>query len=690
MELRDLRTFAAVARLLSFHGAARELHTAQSTVSARIAALESELGIRLFERQGRRVSLTEAGERLIRYAAKLLDVEEEARAWVTGGASLRGMLTVRVPETLCTHRLPPVIAAFRQRHPDVSMHLAPCLVTGLENDLRKGITDLAIVYADSVPGEDVSVEQLGTEPLIFVTAPHHPLAERILTGHPLTPPDLHGLTLLLGSADGDYRAAFDAMLAETGARPAATLEFASTAALCACAMTGQGVALLPESAGREGLESGRLQRLEWEGPPLRTRVLLVRHKGKWVLPCMDSFMELCRAAWSGYPKAACENAPHQSLDVACAAAPDDSAPATEPSVMDGQAQQNGRPGRAAQAEQYPQIEQFQQAEQAEQFQQAALAGQVAAPPCGAATGHQETAQDATPEAMLAPLSEGWPESEPEGTEDGSPDRPDAGQAEPALGSHEAWTVSEAALPPSAASREEGETGPEPVTAPEADTDSRTSAARVPDSAPPQRHGQTDEPSPDQLAGPPASPPAQQPSDQIVGLPVGLPSDQIVGLHGSPVPDQFASQSASPSASPSADQPGQQAHVPATPRPSSRSSGAPSLLALLDAAPADDVMPAAAQRAEDEPVTHEAAAQAASAPMPHEPATQHGADSAALPPQDNAPTEPADAPPPDGAPEPGEDNPAAPAPTVPPTLTVPLASPASADGATWLSLLPPKR
>ena len=71
MELRDLRTFAAVARLLSFHRAAAELNAAQSTVSARIAALETELGVRLFERLGRRVALTDAGERLVQYAANL-------------------------------------------------------------------------------------------------------------------------------------------------------------------------------------------------------------------------------------------------------------------------------------------------------------------------------------------------------------------------------------------------------------------------------------------------------------------------------------------------------------------------------------------------------------------------------------------------------------------------------------------
>ncbi len=292
MELRDLRTFAAVARLLSFHRAAAELNAAQSTVSARIAALETELGVRLFERLGRRVALTEAGERLVQYAAKLIDVEDEARAWVTGESRLRGMLTVRVPESLCAYRLPPVIAAFRRRHPEVALHLAACTLNGLEKDLRQGITDLAFVMADSVRGGDLNVEALGVEPLLLVASPHHPLATR---GR-VTARDLHGVTLALSSADCAYRAVMEDALAAEGVQPAAGLEFSSAAALRGCVASGTGITLLPEAAVRDDLRTGTLRALAWADQPFETAVLMVRHRGKWVPPYMDTFMALCRAA----------------------------------------------------------------------------------------------------------------------------------------------------------------------------------------------------------------------------------------------------------------------------------------------------------------------------------------------------------------------------------------------------------
>ncbi|WMW66083.1 LysR substrate-binding domain-containing protein [Nitratidesulfovibrio liaohensis] len=294
MELRDLRTFAAVARLLSFHRAAAELNAAQSTVSARIAALETELGVRLFERLGRRVALTEAGERLVQYAAKLIDVEDEARAWVTGESRLRGLLTVRVPESLCAYRLPPVIAAFRRRHPEVALHLTACTLNGLEKDLRQGITDLAFVMADSVRGGDLNVEALGVEPLVLVAAPHHPLAtrDRVLAR------DLHGVTLVLSTADCAYRTVIEEALAAEGVQPSAGLEFSSAAALRGCVASGVGVTLLPVAAVRDELRAGTLRALAWADQPFETAVLMVRHRGKWVSPYMDTFMELCRAAWA--------------------------------------------------------------------------------------------------------------------------------------------------------------------------------------------------------------------------------------------------------------------------------------------------------------------------------------------------------------------------------------------------------
>lgn len=306
MELRDLKTFLAVARRLSFHRAAVEVHAAQSTVSARIAALENDLGVRLFERLGRTVRLTAAGERLREHAAKMLDLEDEARAWVAGAGEARGRLTVRVPESLCAWRLGGVIREFRQRFPLVHLSLVACTHDSLEQDLRQGVRDLAFLLYDGISARDLIVEALGVERLVLVAAPGHRLAALPKIG----PEDLRGETLVLSKTDCSYRRLFEALLDERGVARAAGVEFSSAAALKTGVMGGLGVTLLPELAVRADVAAGTLAVLPWdeqEGGPLETAVLMLRHKDKWLAPPLAAFMELARTRlMAGAPQASAD------------------------------------------------------------------------------------------------------------------------------------------------------------------------------------------------------------------------------------------------------------------------------------------------------------------------------------------------------------------------------------------------
>ena len=302
MELRHLRTFVAVARLLSFHRAGEEVHAAQSTVSARIAALEADLGVRLFERLGRRVALTNAGERLRDCAAKMLDLEDETRAWMTGESEVRGSLTVRVPESLCAWRLGGIIRAFRERYPLVKLRFTACTLEGLEKDLRQGVTDLAFLMADSVRAGDLVVEALGVERLVLGAAP----GQRLTAIKAVGPQDLQGETLVLSAADCSYRKMFEHLLSEAGVVLAAGVEFSSAAALRGCVQNGLGLSILPELAVRADVAAGRLVLLPWtsvdaggeaggDGSALETAVLMLRHKDKWLSPPLAAFMDLVRA-----------------------------------------------------------------------------------------------------------------------------------------------------------------------------------------------------------------------------------------------------------------------------------------------------------------------------------------------------------------------------------------------------------
>lgn len=176
MELRQLKTFRAVAERRSFTRAAEELHLAQSSVSAQIRSLEEDLGVRLFDRIGRRVVLTAAGEKLLLYARRIENMSEEMRSELAEVEQLSGALTIRMPETIATEYMPEVVARFNADHPKAELVFINCDDVQLREELNSGRIDVAFLLMDSFDERNVTVHTLKPEPLTLVAAPGHPLA----------------------------------------------------------------------------------------------------------------------------------------------------------------------------------------------------------------------------------------------------------------------------------------------------------------------------------------------------------------------------------------------------------------------------------------------------------------------------------------------------------------------------------
>lgn len=298
MEIRHLKTFLTVARLLSFNKAAERLHYAQSSISAQIQALETELGIQLFDRLGRRILLTEAGERLVQYAERIVDLEEETRAAIRGERDPEGSLTVRIPESLGIHRLPPVISEFSSRFPRVTLNFTTCAHEGLQKDLRKGVIDLAFLLAESFHEGDLETEALGYESIVLVASPSHRLAKE---KHVRTS-DLKAETLLLSSVDCSYRRLFERILEEKGVPLKATRIFHSVETLKRCVMEGAGITVLPMVSVSDEIKKRKLTRLAWEEGELEAAILMIWSQGRWLSPTLMAFMEIarrvCKENWS--------------------------------------------------------------------------------------------------------------------------------------------------------------------------------------------------------------------------------------------------------------------------------------------------------------------------------------------------------------------------------------------------------
>ncbi|MFJ3720463.1 LysR family transcriptional regulator [Streptomyces sp. NPDC090057] len=286
MELRLLVTFEKVATVLSFTRAAAELSYAQSSVTSQIRALESSLGAELFDRLGGRIRLTEAGERLLPYARRIIELAEEARAAVTGAGEPAGTLTVGTMESLTSYRLPPLLEFFHHRHPAVRLALRTTIGDETRQALRQGTYDVGFLMEAETehPGLDSTV--LAVEPLALVAAPGHALA-----GKPVATADLTGLPLLATEPGCAYRDLFERELAALG--PVEFMEFGTIEATKRAAAAGLGTALLPEVTVAAELAAGALVRLAWE-PPFTLRTQLAWRSGKRLPAHARLFVEQAR------------------------------------------------------------------------------------------------------------------------------------------------------------------------------------------------------------------------------------------------------------------------------------------------------------------------------------------------------------------------------------------------------------
>jgi len=247
MDIADLRIFETVARVATMNGAARELNTVQSNVTARIRVLELSVGTALFRRHSRGVVLTAAGERLLPYAARMMQLVDEARRSVVEDGAPQGKLRLGSLETTAMLRLPPVLAAFAAAYPAVDV----ALTTGTTAELVERVLERRIegaLVCGPVDHAELIQECIYDEELALVTAPRFRHLRDVMAQR-----EMKIIVLRMGCS---YRQRLEAVLARRGIVGLRYLEFGTLDAIIGCVAAGIGATLLPrsvvEAAHREG------------------------------------------------------------------------------------------------------------------------------------------------------------------------------------------------------------------------------------------------------------------------------------------------------------------------------------------------------------------------------------------------------------------------------------------------------
>ncbi|NVN11159.1 LysR family transcriptional regulator [Nguyenibacter vanlangensis] len=288
MTLEQLRIFVAVAEREHVTRAAEALNLTQSAVSHAVTTLEAEFQIRLFDRVGRRIVLTDAGRAFLDEAQTVLARSEAARERLRDLAGLRaGVLHVHASHTIASYWLPARLNAFHACHPAIALRITIGNTQEICRAIRAGEAVLGLVE-DAVTDTDLTSDIVATDRLLPVVAPGHPWA--------VTPPSLEHLCdspWVLRERGSGTRSAFEKALRDVGIDPdtlPVMMEIASNEAVASAVETGRAATVLSASVVAGRLEAGLLHTVPLALPD--RAFLLVRHSSRSLSPCEDAFSRL--------------------------------------------------------------------------------------------------------------------------------------------------------------------------------------------------------------------------------------------------------------------------------------------------------------------------------------------------------------------------------------------------------------
>ena len=168
MELKYLHTFKTILETGSFQKAAERLNYAQSTITLQIQLLEQELSVKLFEKIGRKMELTQSGKELLPYIDNVLVSVQQMENYGKRCSELTGILKVAIPETLLSYQMTQVLKAFRNEAPNVKLSLQTPNCYEIREQIISGFVDLGVHYDIGGYGTSLVVEELKKYDFVLV------------------------------------------------------------------------------------------------------------------------------------------------------------------------------------------------------------------------------------------------------------------------------------------------------------------------------------------------------------------------------------------------------------------------------------------------------------------------------------------------------------------------------------------
>jgi DNA-binding transcriptional LysR family regulator len=293
LDFGQLEAFVQVTSHHSFSRAAEVLQLTQPSITARIQALERELGEKLFERGGRSVRLTDAGTIFLPYAERMLQMLREAKEGVEEVRSVQaGSLRLGSALTISTYVLPHILRTFHSRYPGVEVVVHTGRSEQVLNMLLSDEVQVGLVRSLTHP--DVETVDLYADEVILVANPDHPFT----ANHQATIEEVGSQPIILGDRGSSYYGLTHGLFRQAGVVPNVAMELDSMEATKRMVEEGLGIALLPRVCLERELKQGLLTEVTiTNAPAISRQIALIYRKSRKQVHTVQAFLEVLRAIY---------------------------------------------------------------------------------------------------------------------------------------------------------------------------------------------------------------------------------------------------------------------------------------------------------------------------------------------------------------------------------------------------------
>ena len=289
MEIRNLITFTKVAETQSLSKAAKLLGYAQSTVTMQMQQLEQELGVHLFDRIGKQISLTHQGQVFYQHAVSIRNDLEQAKNAVSDPSTLSGKLCLGTIESICASIFPDLLAEYHRLHPEVTISIVTDSPGVLLDRMNENTIDIVYLLDRRIYDNRWCKTLEEPEENIFVASPDHELA---LAKRELELDEVLRFPFFLTEKDASYRHMLEQYLASINRSVKPFLEIGSTEFIIHMLLKNTGISFLPEFTIRREVEQKRLTALKVRGFQMQTWRQIFYHKNKFKTREMEEFIRL--------------------------------------------------------------------------------------------------------------------------------------------------------------------------------------------------------------------------------------------------------------------------------------------------------------------------------------------------------------------------------------------------------------